>query len=351
MKRLVLLAPGVFPPLTEGRKRFVIDLNDHFSVMGFAPSLIRGADNRHGGWSLIQTLGQLLVQLVRDKPDVVLIFPYGRFSGLRGFANLLFVLTSRCMAWMAGVRSGTVLYSVDGRSLSSLGSYCGKLAAVGCQLPGVRFVHLGLGERMPVRRIEPSSMPRLLFLCGYQHADSESLKGVLQERGLELLLRAMSLIRKPVSLTVAIPFLRSNWARSELTSLAEQICPSVAITWVAEGDPHELLASHDAFVFPYAVSHEVFIPTSMLEAMAIGTPVIATDLMMYRSLCNDGNECGCFLAKGVTVEALHAAIEECLSTPLDAITKAEVQRIKVLKNWTISRASKDILAFCDELKV
>lgn len=345
LKRITLLAPGVFPPLSEGRKRFVLDLDKQFGAMGYLSELVTGPDSKQGGRLLLQAFFQLIATLLRSKPDLLLAFPYGRFVGARGIANVLFTVAARFAASIAGVRFATVLYSADGAPLPRLRALFGRLAAVGCHSPGVGFVHLGLGEEVPIKSIRaPGSPPRLLFLCGYQKPEASAVKGVLQERGLELLLRSLGLIDRPLSLTIAIPFLRDRDVREELQRLAQEHCPATTISWVAEGDPRELLASHDAFVFPYVVDHEVFVPTSMLEAMAIGVPVVATDLRMYRALSRDESEPTHYLAESVTPAALKTAMDRYLDDPAAALQRAQEKRVRVIAAWNIGQAAKDVLS-------
>lgn len=344
--KVLLLAPGAHPPFTEGRKRFVIDLAGELKRRGFDTVAVAGREGHHGIALLLQTMFCLLLCLLGRRPQAAVIFPYGRFRGVRGLANLSFTALAKVMLWVARVPCLVLFYSVDGISIATLAKIFRRVGAIGHGYEPVKFIHLGLGETMPLRHKNESSVRRLLFLCGYQKGGLESLNGVLYERGLDLLFRALGLADSDFSLTVAIPFLRDATARNRLEQLARELCPKQQISWLDSGDPRTLLATHDAFVFPYIADHEVFIPTSMLEAMTIGTPVIATDMRMYQSLTKTEAH-RCFLAEAVTAESLRDAIDACFSRLDYAFDRAERSRQAVLIEWNMRKAVEDVLHALD----
>lgn len=347
---IVLLAPGAGAPWTEGRKNLVRDLYFEFLHRGHDVSMLSGISMDAGGLRItLSSLFQCWACFRGNKPDLLICFPYGRFRGLRGAVNIFFAISARMLSALFKVRVLTLLYSADGRALSSLRKLFGPLAAIGCDAKEVAFVHLGLAEQLPRWTGSQAQVPRLLFLCGYQQARYHSVRGVLEERGFRLLMEALSRLRTPVHLTVAIPFLRDAGARAALAK-ASTIASNVEIQWQSDGDPRMALAAHDAFIFPYQAEHEVFVPTSMLEAMAIGIPVVATDLAMYGRLTRQDGLPGCFLFPPGDSAALAACIEQFLQDPAAAGTMAERQRNRITEDWNIARTADDVLrasAVCD----
>lgn len=195
-------------------------------------------------------------------------------------------------------------------------------------------------------RVFPDATPsvfRLLFLCGYQRASRDVLDGLLHERGLARLLMACQGLEERVALTVAVPLLREHWARSYLVSKAKALCPSLRVDFVANGDPHALLAESDLFVFPYAVEHEVFVPTSLLEAMMVGVPAVASDRRMYRSLTLAGGVARCELALDDSVAALHEALRRVLDDYPMALKRAIDARTWCTEHWSIQHAADELL--------
>ncbi|GAA4823518.1 glycosyltransferase family 4 protein [Sphingosinicella ginsenosidimutans] len=80
--------------------------------------------------------------------------------------------------------------------------------------------------------------------------------------------------------------------------------------WLGEGDVAELLARADVFVLPSLVENQ---PISILEAMACGLPVVASEVGSIPSQVVDG-ETG-FLVPPGEVEPLGAALEKLCRAP------------------------------------
>ncbi|MDI3260688.1 MAG: glycosyltransferase [Sinobacteraceae bacterium] len=344
MNSLLFVAVGAGPPWTEGRKNLVRDLLGELRARGFDVRMIAGGA-RTTFWQFAGSLLELWRCLALRPPACIVQFPHGRFRGWRGWVNRAMARAVRFSAALRRVPTLTVLYSADGCSLIDARERFGAIAAVGATAAGVAGLRLGavVRARHPGHRCDASQF-RLLFLCGYQRATKAAVESVLYERGLLRLFEACQDFRHPVTLTVAAPLLRSPSVRRHFETMARRLCPSLRLVLEATADPHVLLAAQDLFVFPYAVEHEVFIPSSLLEAMMVGVPAVASDRIMYRALTRGGGIPRCELAADDSVEALRSALCRVVDDYPAALTRAAHSRAWVLENWTIPRATDDLIA-------
>ncbi|WP_431857281.1 glycosyltransferase [Azospirillum sp.] len=132
---------------------------------------------------------------------------------------------------------------------------------------------------------------------------------LVRQKGVDCILEAMARLDAPVSLRVV----GDGGAREELERQAAALGLSGRVAFVGWAAREELPAAYraaDAFVFP---SRDEGMPNVVLEAMASGLPVIATDIAGNRELVVDG-ETGVLLATD-DVPALAAAIARLAADP------------------------------------
>ena len=343
--RLIFVAPGARAPWTEGRKNLVRDLSRELQNRGNTIDLISGRSSSSQALLMLSALVTLARGIRKEGPDVVVLFPFGRFSRWRGAANRAFCWAVASLARLAGKPLLVALYSVDGLTLTSMPRVFGHVAAVGLQRAGVHPLRLGIEVPAPIHAPVRSSRTRALFLCGYQSPTPGAIASLLDERGLRRLLAACAnLDAESMELVIAIPMLINARFRNQLSALASEICPETVITYVSDIEPRQALATHDLFIFPYVTEHEVFIPTSMLEAMTIGVPVVATDRLMYQSLTRLNGVERCILAREDNTNGLAHALHEHLADPQRAERLASSTRQAVLASWTIEGSADDLLA-------
>ena len=348
MKRIVLVAPGVAPPWTEGRKNFVRDLATMLPELGCEVEIIDGMQRRNetganGKLAPARAWSALRSRLDRDPMDtLVALFPYGRLSGYIGAINRLFLRTARHTCDVRRVPHVSVFYSAAGVTLDALGRYAPALA-VGREAPNVRPIHLCIPHAD--RTWKPSTTPkRALFLCGYQHTTRAELESVLNERGLRDLLRAGStLVELGLRLTIAIPFLRDPRMRDRLAAEVARLCPSLEVEMDGATTPIDALCSHDLFVFPYRTEHAVFVPTSLLEAFSVGIPVVAADHPMFAALTRDAGKARCGLHTPGDADDLGRAVATVVSDFGAAVTRAARARVEIRETWTIRRSAEELL--------
>ena len=341
---LLFVAAGVHPPWTEGRKNMVRDLSDELRSRGVGVRVISGNGGPMSVANLATVLWRLCHSLVAARPTHVIQFPFGRFSGVRGRINRVVALCVRFVSGVAGVPLLTVIYSADGIRLDRARQLFGRLAAVGTETPGVSFLHLGVAPTAFADDMESQDrLGDLLFLCGYQTPSKAAIEGVMNERGLRHLLQACGQIKRPLVLTIAVPFLRDSRARELIAQAALDLCPNVTVRMDWSLQPAEALRRHDLFVFPYLAEHQVFVSTALLEAMLIGTPVVATDRRMYRALtCPDGVP-RCVLTRDDTASALGDAIRDCLEALPEAHRQAMARSDEIRAGWSKARMADDLL--------
>ena len=102
------------------------------------------------------------------------------------------------------------------------------------------------------------------------------------------------------------------------------------------------MSSHAIFVFPYVIDHEVFVPTSILEAMHIGIPVVATDRRMYRALTVADGIPRCRLSDD-TVEGLRTALQSTIDDLEAARARATLVSRQIEQEWSVRQAADDLM--------
>jgi len=344
--KLLFFAVAATPPWTEGRKNLVRDLSSEYRDRGYFVEVISGFAGCSQGLMILTALIKLVVLLFRDSDRIVVQFPYGRFSGWRGVVNRVIAKSVYLIARLFSVLPLTVLYSADGVSLTQAVKRYRFVAAVGASHQGVYPLRLGTPLTVSTSAnlsVKDGSIS-LLFLCGYQHATKGAFASVLHERGLLRLFEACAGLDHTVSLTVAIPFLRDKGVCERLQQLARSICPAIKLRLDGEISPSHALATHTLFIFPYILEQEVFIPTSMLEAMMIGIPVIACDRRMYRSLTVSAEGARCGLPSDDTADGLCAEIKKNIADFPATKARAELAQASVMREWTIKQAADDVLS-------
>lgn len=345
MTRLLFVAPGVAPPLTEGRKLFVTELAELLRQRGMDVEVLNG-----GGASGIRAIARSLHDLRKriegaNHGAAAFVFPYGTYTGLRAHANRFLVSRVNALCEAAGVFSRPIFYSCAGLSFDDFCVRYHPGFAVGRAGEGMAALCLGTSRELPQWSQVNDVPARLLFLCGYQTASRAALRNVLYERGLIDVLQAGSaLAGAGASLTIAIPFLRNPAIRKRLSSMAGALCPELRIAMVDSGSPIDLLANHDVFLFPYRAQDAVFIPTSLLEAIQVGIPTLVADQACYRSLTMGATAAGCRLHSAGDWRALADQFMRLRQEYADISCGARRSAAIARTTWTLSRSADELLA-------
>lgn len=344
MTRLLFVAPGVAPPLTEGRKLFATELAQLLCQRGVDVEVLNGG-GKSGIGAIARSLRNLRRRIGTADPAAVFVFPYGTYTGLRAHANRFLVRRASSLCEAAGVFSRPVFYSCAGMPFEDFCAHYRPGFAVGRAGEGMTALCLGTSRDLPQWSPVNGAPVKLLFLCGYQAASRAALRNVLYQRGLIDVLRAGSaLARTGASLTIAIPFLRDPGMRKRLSSLVGGLCPELRVTMVGDGSPIDLLASHDVFLFPYRAQHAVFVPTSLLEAIQIGIPTLVADQECYRSLTTGATATGCRLHPAGDWRALSDQFMRIKQKYAEVASGARASAAIARQTWTLSRSADELLA-------
>lgn len=366
--KILLVAPEICPPWTEGRKRFVRDLSaglsrDHdvhvltTTTPGVTPQFPVPASVVRCRWRwqhLTMLQRELALVLSRFQPQFVCHLPYGTFRHLYRAANVWSMrqIDKACEA--AGVPCFTVMYSISREAdVQQLGAHVRHMVLNDFRAaPGFPVVRLGLDftdwPEPPLER--PLSAPfRLLFMAGMWQRTPARLDHVLDVRGLRLLLRAGSQLAKHgIHLTVAVPLLADARLQERLRRTPDNTWPQAQLSLTGEVTVPNIYAAHDLFVFPYAREEKQFTPTSVLEAMRAGTAVLLPDLDFIKSLVGYGRYAYTFRANDVL--SLSESVLAAGADPAQLNTIRREALVFVRKAMSIERACDDLLSLYMSLR-
>ena len=358
MKRLLVVAPEICSPWTEGRKNLVRDLINELSKKYELVLLTAQHGNdidlpgcrqltrhcRHPVCDLFHIWRQLPKLIKSFQPDGVLHFPYGSFRSIRGPANSWIIRRVEKACLDSGIKCLTILYSADKRS--ALDKLSGKITNLvvgpGSEWRGKTLdlgVNTGQWPNRPKRRPDNN---RLLFMAGMWQPDLERLEHVIQRRGLGLLLQAgKRLSENGVHLTVACPLLSSLHLRTALLTHRLNSWPEEMISLEPAVKVPDIYYAADLFIFPYQADIPVFRPTSVIEAMMAGTATVLSDKpFLKRSMGVQGNA---YWFRSDDQEDLAATILTALKNPDGIEITACKAQAYASSHWAISHTAGELI--------
>lgn len=320
--KVLIVAPRICTPWTEGRKKFVRDLitatEGRWELCGLVtvdpgestrlPESFETRVVANTRDHLFFLAGNLKQAITRHKPDLVCHFPFGTFAGLRGLGNLWAISTIARTCRKAGVPCCTIMYSLTAEADTALHRYLLKDVHLNQYLggrKGIRFgVHLAPNTS---DAFHDASSRTLLFMSGAAEPTSENLEYVLDVRGLRYLLKAgATLSQHQYKLVVAVPLLRDAGMLERLRHHPDNKWPGSHIEFRTEVTLPEAFRGTSAFVFPYGQEEKQFVPTSIVEAMHFGIPVVLPRLRFLAQFCSPEGKA--FVHEPRDVESLVAQI-------------------------------------------
>lgn len=195
-----------------------------------------------------------------------------------------------------------------------------------------------LGEPGPERR---SMARRRLALSD----DAEVLVAVGRQefqKGHRFLLEAMERVLVDRPSTVLLLAGRDGEETSYLRAIAERPALAGAVRFLGHRDDlPDVLAASDLFVFP---SLWEGLGGSVIEAMALGLPVVASDLEPVREVVEDGR--AAVLVPPRSPEALAAAVSSLLGDRARAGGLGATGRKIFLDRFTLERSTRRMVALC-----
>jgi glycosyltransferase involved in cell wall biosynthesis len=271
----------------------------HFPVYSFqSPAAFAGA------WQLIQYIRRHNIRLIHsfDAPLTVFSMPVIRYftsavavSSQRGHRDLTPELR-RLTRWTDRMVDGIVV------NCEYLKSHLIKDEQVAERLVHVCYNGIDLQQFCPAPSIRPPSLPEEALVIGV-------VCGLRPEKGLSTLVDAFAQVR-PLRQQMKLVFVGSGSVLPELQTRAKQAGIFADCVWEpATAEVAKWLHAFDIFVLP---SLSEALSNSLMEAMACGCPVIASDVGGNPELVRD-EERGLLFEPGnvgALAEALHRLIED-----------------------------------------
>jgi glycosyltransferase involved in cell wall biosynthesis len=194
-----------------------------------------------------------------------------------------------------------------------------------------------LGSPTPDRRTRTRAELRLpgdapvLFVAARQE----------RQKGIDVVLLAMPRILEALPAARLVIAGREGNDTPRIRSTVTELGLDDAVTFLGvREDIGGLLCASDAFVSP---SRWEGFPGAVLEAMAMGTPIVATDLPMVREAV--GDERCAWLVPPDRPAALAAASIDALTKPSLAEERASAARQRFNERFTIDRVADQMVAF------
>jgi|GEM_PF-1558135 len=362
--KLLFVAPEICTPVTEGRKRFIIDLLEALSgadqvfllttrVAGQSLACSVPAWARECRWPaehLLSIRMGLPKILRRLEPDAAFHFPYGTFHSVYGPANRWIIRAVDRMCGQSKVPCATVMYSIDQpMTLERL-----KTTA-SCVVPVTQSTNEALELPLGINASAWPSVPckenasTLLFMAGMWQAKRERVDHVLHLRGLGTLLRAgATLGRAGLRLVVASPVFENSGMKDYVLRHFLNRWPVGHLELRGAVKIPDVYQEAALYVFPYQHSIHQFTPTSVIEAMMAGTAVVISDLPFLRDLAQGGSMA--YLFPPGNEEGLAEAVLKALADPEGCRVRSQKARTYAQSKWSILASAEKTRAIAQSLK-
>lgn len=289
----------------------------------------------HAHQALSPALAALLAKRLRPRYRVVVkVACSGAWSDFRLAQDR--PMYRRRMAMLGAVDRFVVLNSESAAELEAVGLGAGRTCLIPNGVDVRRFVPAEPAERTGLRsRLGiPQGVPVALFV------------GRLERRkGLDILFAAWAeLVRRADAprLLIAGPGEAGPWLREARTHAVEG-----AVTFLGgRADVAELYRAADLLVFP---SRAEGCPNVVLEAMASGLPVVATDVAGNREAVGEDGNAG-RLVPAEDPAALAEAVATLTASPALRRELAASARERILKRFDIDRVGAQYLSLYEALR-
>lgn len=152
-------------------------------------------------------------------------------------------------------------------------------------------------------------------------------------KGYGFLLRAFAILSR-TDLTAALVLVGDGEDRAKLEAQASALSIQNRVSFLGQRtDVQDLLKGFDLFVLP---SFQEGLPTVLLESMACGVPVIATDIPGTRELVEDGVN-GWLVPPG-DAEALARKIQQAIRSP-EELERLRMAAVKTVQKFSFHAAA------------
>ncbi|OIO28502.1 hypothetical protein COX86_00440 [Candidatus Micrarchaeota archaeon CG_4_10_14_0_2_um_filter_60_11] len=300
-KKIVFLTYGLVNSSSDGRvtsaKYFAESLAKKADVTflstgpkrrSYAESGVRYEVVKTGdGFGFLRSLGKLRAIIRAGKPDFVEYHPPAGFN----FLNIAYLCILSLFHKLESVPFGIYLWGGP-RQVLRWGKPFNKIITP-TREDGAEWVPpaVDLSKFNPARRDRAAfgmgAKKTVLFMTGAKDFSPEVFDYLLRVRGLADFAAAAKKL-PGLDFVVAVPCLEKGEGRRVFERYLKSGARPANIRLIGEADAPKLLASADAFVFPYQKEEPLFAPVSIIESFASGTPVIAGDLAFVRKIISDG---------------------------------------------------------------
>jgi glycosyltransferase involved in cell wall biosynthesis len=175
-------------------------------------------------------------------------------------------------------------------------------------------------------------------------------------QGVELGIRALAQINSQVDATLTILGAGTGRQREALTQLAAKLAIGSRVTVlppVTQAELADLLRNYDVVLVPLTVSDRNTVqgccPLKILEGMACGAPVVATDLPVVRELGCDGEHF--LLVRPGSVDHIAETLIRLISDPELSRRISKQARKQVEQNYSWERSGEALVTAYERLGV
>jgi glycosyltransferase involved in cell wall biosynthesis len=360
--KVLLVAPRICTPWTEGRKKLVRDLisqtEKHWQLCGLVtvdagetfdspPDFASGVESE-GKDHLLYLVRNLEQVIALHKPDMVCHFPFGAFTGLRGIGNLWVISRITRICRKLHVPCCTIMYSLTSEANTFVHRFLLSDVYFNQYSRGKRGIRFGV--KLPdARQLYSPQSRTLLFMSGAAMPTLERFNYVLNTRGLRYLLKAGGTLRKlGFKLIVAIPFFKHEEMRNLLQHHPDNSWDPDDLIYRDEVKVPDIFHDIRAFVFPYGHEEQQFVPTSIVEAMHFGVPVVLPRLNFLAQF-HTGVEKSLVYEPG-DVDDLTSQIQRLDSSPARILSISNTAKNFVATEYNIENTVLDIERIYHELK-
>lgn len=357
MKDLIV-GPGLCDsPVSEGRRKFVLELSSRLKDTFELDFLNNSAEADESvyqprgvlrgpmaTWAeFIRFHRRLESAVTRKRPGLVCHFPYGSFHGIRGLINIYSMNFVDRMCASHGVRCLTLLYSITKASRRTLARFVRELVLQ----PSPEWT--GLTMRMGIDLVEStegthrsSAKPSILFMSGAGKGPIFSpFKYVLNERGLEEIVNiAHFLASNDIRVIVAVPLLDDLKTKEKVKNLFKEKAPALDLELRTFVSVPQIFGEADLFIFPYKRELTQFVPTSILESMAAGVPVVIPKTKMLSCFYTEVPVC--YLYEPCNIAQLGETIVRAIADEKGRALLAQKAKDYVKANWSIEQSVEDL---------
>ncbi|GEM_PF-6347393 len=255
-----------------------------FKEQGVEYEVVKTGD----GLGFVRSCIALASLIKKEKPDVVEYHPPAGFNILN--VKYMLLLSALCRS----LSTPFVVYLWGGPTqIMPFKKFFSKIITPTQEKgfewvpPAVDKKKFSPSKRSPgmLKKLGMKGKKTVLFMTGARFFSKEVFDYLLNIRGMTDFIKASRMVPQ-ADFIISVPCLESGEGRKALDSYLRTHAGR-QIKIIGDADAAKLLASVDAHVFPYQREEPLFLPVSIIESFASGTPVVAGNLEFTRKIIED----------------------------------------------------------------